>query len=72
MIHTLDEIDLLINKAIKIDEIDRKIDEISLAYEKERQNIEQLEEGLTNTLTNDAYFKNQQSIPYIHSTKHIA
>ena len=29
MIHTLDEIDLLINKAIKIDEIDRKIDEIN-------------------------------------------
>ena len=40
-------------------EIHRKIDEISLAYEKERQNIEQLEEGLTNTLTNDAYFKNE-------------
>ncbi len=37
----------------------RKMDEISLAYEKEKQNIEQLEEGLTNTLTNDAYFKDE-------------
>lgn len=41
------------------EEIHRKIDEISLAYEKERQNIEELEEGLTNTLTNDAYFKDE-------------
>lgn len=41
------------------EEIHRKIDEISLAYEKEKQNIEELEEGLTNTLTNDAYFKNE-------------
>lgn len=41
------------------EEIHRKIDEISLAYEKERQSIEELEEGLTNTLTNDAYFKNE-------------
>ena len=41
------------------EEIHRKIDEISLAYEKEKQSIEELEEGLTNTLTNDAYFKNE-------------
>ena len=41
------------------EEIHKKIDEISLAYEKEKQSIKELEEGLTNTLTNDAYFKNE-------------
>lgn len=41
------------------EEIKQKLDEISLAYEKEKQNIEELEKGLTDTLTNDAYFKEE-------------
>ena len=40
-------------------EIRERLDQIRLAYEKEKQNIEELEKGLTNTLTNDAYFKQQ-------------
>lgn len=37
----------------------RKIDEVQRAIENERENIKHLEEGLTNTLTNDAYFKDE-------------
>lgn len=40
-------------------EIEQRLDEISLAYEKERLSLEQIEEGLTNTLTNDAYFQDE-------------
>ena len=36
-----------------------KIDEIARAIENEREFIKHLEEGLTNTLTNDAYFKDE-------------
>lgn len=37
----------------------RKIDEIERAIENEREEIARLESGLTNTLTNDAYFKEE-------------
>ena len=37
----------------------RKLAEIERAIQNERENIRQLEEGLTNTLTNDAYFKDE-------------
>lgn len=37
----------------------RKIDEVQRAIENEKENIKHLEEGLTNTLTNDAYFKDE-------------
>ena len=57
-VYTKLEHDLYTSKLTE-EEIHRKIDEISLAYEKEKQNIEELEDGLTNTLTNDAYFKNE-------------
>ena len=43
------------------------IDTIRLAYEKQKQSIEELETGLTNTLTNDAYFK--QEIDRIRNNK---
>lgn len=36
-----------------------KIDEVARAIENEREVIKHLEEGLTNTLTNDAYFKDE-------------
>ena len=41
------------------EDIQQKIDEISVAYEKELQTVEELEKGLTDTLTNDAYFKEE-------------
>lgn len=41
------------------EELSERLEEISFAYEKERQNIEELEKGLTDTLTNDAYFKEE-------------
>jgi hypothetical protein len=37
----------------------RKIDEISQAFENEKEIIRHLEEGMTDTLTNDAYFQNE-------------
>ncbi len=36
-----------------------KIDEVARAFQNEREEIKHLEEGLTNTLTNDAYFKDE-------------
>lgn len=36
-----------------------KIDEVARAIENEREVIKRLEEGLTNTLTNDAYFRDE-------------
>ena len=41
------------------EEKNRKIDEISQAFENEREIIRHLEEGMTDTLTNDAYFQNE-------------
>ena len=38
---------------------ERKIQEIALACENERENLKHLQEGLNNTLTNDAYFKEE-------------
>ena len=40
-------------------ETKRKIDEISQAFENEKEIIRHLEEGMTDTLTNDAYFQNE-------------
>lgn len=37
----------------------KKIDEIAQAYINEKENLKKIEEGLTNTLTNDAYFRNE-------------
>ena len=37
----------------------RKIDEIRQAFENEKEIIRHLEEGMTDTLTNDAYFQNE-------------
>ena len=37
----------------------RKIDEICQAFENEKEIIRHLEEGMTDTLTNDAYFQNE-------------
>lgn len=47
------------------EEIKNKLDEISLAFEKEKEQIRQLEERMTDTLTNDAYF--QEEIKRIQS-----
>lgn len=41
------------------EERQRKIEEIAQAFENEKENIKKIEEGLTNTLTNDAYFRNE-------------
>ncbi|MBO4674302.1 MAG: DEAD/DEAH box helicase [Bacteroidaceae bacterium] len=41
------------------EELNERLEEIGLAYEKERQSIEELEKGLTDSLTNDAYFKEE-------------
>ena len=41
------------------EEIDNKIEEVRRAIQNEREEIKHLEEGLTNTLTNDAYFKDE-------------
>ena len=37
----------------------RKIDEIAQAYINEKESLKKIEEGLTNSLTNDAYFRNE-------------
>ena len=52
------ERELYTNK-LSEEDIRQKLDEISLAYEKERLSIEELEKGLTDALTNDAYFKEE-------------
>lgn len=41
------------------EEIEKKISEVERAIQNEREDIRHLEEGLTNTLTNDAYFRNE-------------
>lgn len=41
------------------EERQKKIDEIAQAFINEKENIKKIEEGLTNTLTNDAYFRNE-------------
>lgn len=41
------------------EEKNRKIEEVARAIQNEREEIKHLEEGLTNTLTNDAYFKDE-------------
>lgn len=41
------------------EEIRRKLENISQAYDNEKETIRDLEENLTNSLTNDAYFKNE-------------
>jgi superfamily II DNA or RNA helicase len=46
-------------KNLSREERQKKIDEIAQAYINERENLKKIEEGLTNTLTNDAYFRNE-------------
>lgn len=46
-------------KSLSREERQRKIDEIARAYINEKENLKKIEEGLTNTLTNDAYFRNE-------------
>ena len=41
------------------EEVERKVEEIAFAIERERSDLKQIEEGLTNTLTNDFYFRDQ-------------
>ncbi len=41
------------------EERQRKIDEIARAFIHEKEELKHLEEGLTNSLTNDAYFRNE-------------
>lgn len=41
------------------EERNKKIEEIAQAFETEKKNLKDIEEGLTNALTNDAYFKEQ-------------
>lgn len=41
------------------EEKQNKIDEVARAFQNEREEIKHLEEGLTNALTNDAYFKDE-------------
>lgn len=41
------------------EEKERKIEEVERAIENERLNLHNLQEGLSNTLTNDAYFQNE-------------
>ena len=43
------------------EERQKKIDEIAQAFINEKENIKKIEEGLTNALTNDAYFRNEIS-----------
>jgi len=46
-------------KHLTKEEYDRKIDEIARAIENERLNLEAIEKGLNDTMTNDAYFKEE-------------
>lgn len=41
------------------EERQRKIDSIAVAMEIEKRNLEEINEGLTDTLTNDTYFRNE-------------
>lgn len=49
----------LFTSKLSDEEIERKLDSIRLAYEKEKQSIEELQKGLENTLTNDSYFQDE-------------
>ena len=46
-------------KNLTREERQKKIDEIAQAFINEKENIKKIEEGLTNALTNDAYFRNE-------------
>ena len=46
-------------KNLSREERQKKIDEIAQAFINEKENLKKIEEGLTNTLTNDAYFRNE-------------
>ncbi|MCF0220081.1 MAG: DEAD/DEAH box helicase [Muribaculaceae bacterium] len=46
-------------KVMTKEERENKIRQIELAIENEKENLQHLQEGLNNTLTNDAYFKNE-------------
>ncbi len=46
-------------KCLSRQERQKKIDEIARAYINEKENLKKIEEGLTNALTNDAYFRNE-------------
>lgn len=48
-------------KNLSREERQKKIDEIAQAFINEKENIKKIEEGLTDTLTNDAYFRNEIS-----------
>lgn len=48
-------------KNLSREERQKKIDEIAQAFINEKENIKKIEEGLTNALTNDAYFRNEIS-----------
>lgn len=58
MVYTKLEKELFSNRLSK-DEIQNKMDEIAQAMENEKENLIRIEEGLTNTLTNDSYFRNE-------------
>lgn len=44
---------------LSVEEVERKQLEIEQAIENERLNLKKIEDGLTNTLTNDSYFKDE-------------
>lgn len=46
-------------KSLSREERLKKIDEIAQAFINEKENLKHIEEGLTNALTNDAYFRNE-------------
>lgn len=46
-------------KHLSVEERQKKIDEIAQAFINEKENLKKLEEGLTNSLTNDSYFRNE-------------
>lgn len=46
-------------KNLSREERNRKIDKITKAIINEKENLKHIEEGLTNALTNDAYFRNE-------------
>lgn len=49
----------LYTQSLTKEEMQRKIEEVASAVEHEKENLKQLESGLTNSLTNDDYFKQE-------------
>lgn len=52
------EKELFYNKLTK-NEMEKKMDDISRAIQNEKENLKRIEDGLTNTLTDDSYFRNE-------------